>query len=69
MDVPACNEQPAVIQARGDGVLDPIPLTIYVNGVRFISQAAGRSESVLGAWGINLISGKRHFLTEQKSAD
>eukprot|EP00959_Pyramimonas_sp_CCMP1952_P330450 6919481-Pyramimonas_sp.AAC.1 len=69
LDVPAYASHPAVLQARRDNELDPIPVAVYVDGVRFITQAAGRSESVPGIWGINLLSNKRHFLAPLKSGD
>ena len=69
MDTPAYNDHPVVMKARRDNVMDPIPIAVYVDGVRFITQAAGRSESVLGIWAINLLSGKRHFLAPLKSGD
>ena len=69
MDVPAYSQHPLVVRSRANGQADPLPLAIYVDGVRFISQAAGRSETVLGIWGINMLSRKRHFLGAVKSGD
>eukprot|EP00959_Pyramimonas_sp_CCMP1952_P126372 2643174-Pyramimonas_sp.AAC.1 len=34
-----------------------------------MSQAAGRSGTVLGIWLINLLSGKRHLMTSLRSSD
>ena len=39
----------------------PLPLAIYLDAVAFSSALAGRSDSILGLWVINLISDKRHM--------
>ncbi len=47
----------------------PLPLSLYLDGVQYNSQAAGRSEAVLGLWIGNCISGRRHFVCGLKAAD
>ena len=50
-------------------VKKPVPMSLYLDGVQFISQASGRSESVLGLWAENIISGRRHYICGIKQAD
>eukprot|EP00959_Pyramimonas_sp_CCMP1952_P378880 7936548-Pyramimonas_sp.AAC.1 len=68
LTTPACNEHPVVRDSRAVGGPDPVPLAVYLDGVRFVSQAAGRSESV-GLWVLSLVSQKRHFVCAVKSGD
>ncbi|CAK0878347.1 unnamed protein product, partial [Prorocentrum cordatum] len=46
-------------QGIPDGQLPPLPLAVYVDGVRYQSHAAGRSDAVTGWWVVNLLSGRR----------
>ena len=43
-------EHPLVVEARSRGKPWPIPLAIYLDGVRFTAPLAGRSDSILGVW-------------------
>ncbi|CAK0896289.1 unnamed protein product, partial [Prorocentrum cordatum] len=69
MMVPAYNQHPVVIEARQQGRQPPIPLGFYLDGVQYISQAAGRSDTALGFWIINMLSGRRHFISALKGQD
>lgn len=65
LDVPVYRTHPLVKKA----VKRPLPVSLYLDGVQFISQAAGRSEAVLGIWLENNVSGRRHFVCAMKAAD
>ncbi len=69
MDTPAYNSHPKVAQAKTEGKELPIPLAIYIDGVSFVSSAAGRCESCIGFWLENLLTSSRTFITSVKSAD
>ena len=69
MDTPKYITHPEVVKARLSGHTPPLPLAIYIDGVRFIAQSAGRSESVAGVWIENLLTSRRHFLVGIKSGD
>ena len=69
LDVPAYKEHPLVQEAVSNGERLPVPVGVYLDGIRYISQAAGRSDSVLGIWLINLMSGKRHLMTSLRKSD
>ena len=67
---PPCYENHRVVRecrARGDP--SPVPLSLYLDGVRFTSPLAGRSDTALGIWGINLVSSKRHLIATLRSLD
>lgn len=65
LDTPIYKAHPIVRSAKRK----PLPLSVYLDGVQFISQSAGRSEAVLGLWLENLISSRRHFICGLKAAD
>ena len=68
-DIPAYSMHPLVQEAKQSNSELPIPLSMYIDGVAFITAASGRSESVNGVWIVNELSGKRHFVTALKSGD
>eukprot|EP00959_Pyramimonas_sp_CCMP1952_P466902 9490710-Pyramimonas_sp.AAC.1 len=45
LDVPTYTEHPLVQRAVAAGEPPPLPLGIYLDGIRYISQAAGRSDT------------------------
>eukprot|EP00959_Pyramimonas_sp_CCMP1952_P329847 6906424-Pyramimonas_sp.AAC.1 len=45
LDVPVYKNHPRVLEAQQLGLTLPVPIAVYLDGVRFITQAAGRSES------------------------
>eukprot|EP00959_Pyramimonas_sp_CCMP1952_P473549 9501922-Pyramimonas_sp.AAC.1 len=47
----------------------PVPLAFYLDGVSYMSSAAGRNDSTLGMWIVNLCSGKRHLLSVTRTSD
>ena len=65
VDTPLFKSNPTVTQASER----PIPVSVYMDGVQFIQQAAGRSESVTGWWLENNVTGRRHFIGSIKSGD
>ena len=55
----AYETHPHVAAARLNGDPRPLPLALYLDGVRFTPPQAGRSDSVLGIWVINLLTNIR----------
>lgn len=49
--------------------MDPIPLAIYIDGVAFRTPSAGRQDSCLGIWIINLITSHRVLVSITRSSD
>eukprot|EP00959_Pyramimonas_sp_CCMP1952_P136128 2848193-Pyramimonas_sp.AAC.1 len=68
-DTPAYREHPIVVTGVSNGRAQPLPLGIYLDGIRYLLQAAGRQDTVAGVWLINLISGKRHLLCSLRHSD
>eukprot|EP00959_Pyramimonas_sp_CCMP1952_P265475 5551110-Pyramimonas_sp.AAC.1 len=62
LDTQVYKNHPAVRAAAGDGKQPPLPVAVYVDGVRYQTQAAGRSDSVYGYWIVNLLTGARHLV-------
>ena len=60
---------PAVVRARSEGTQWPLPLALYLDGVRFTAPLVGRSDSILGIWGYNCLTGKRHYLMSLRARD
>ena len=58
-----------VKQAQRSGGAWPLPLAIYMDGVRFTAPLAGRSDSILGFWAYNGVTQKRHYLMSLRSKD
>eukprot|EP00959_Pyramimonas_sp_CCMP1952_P077848 1627332-Pyramimonas_sp.AAC.1 len=56
------HDNPIVRDATAKRQARPIPLAIFMDGVRFTSQLAGRSDSVLGMWIIHLVSKMRYWV-------
>eukprot|EP00959_Pyramimonas_sp_CCMP1952_P149573 3129637-Pyramimonas_sp.AAC.1 len=69
MGVPACDDRPVATQPREASCWARSPIATYVDVVRFISQAAGRNETVLGAWGINIVRESRPLQRLPASCD
>ena len=69
LDIPAYCQHPVVVTEVSNGRPKPLPVGIYLDGIRYLLQAAGRQDTVLGVWLINLVSGKRHLLCSQRSSD
>jgi hypothetical protein len=69
MNTPKYMTHPDVVRSRQAGETPPLPLAVYIDGVRYVAQAAGRSESVVGFWVENLLTSRRHFLCGFKSND
>ena len=60
---PAYDKHPVVQRAARHGARKPLPLVIYLDGVRFTSVQAGRVDSILGVWCYNLVTKKRHLVS------
>lgn len=69
LDIPDYKCHPKTLEALQNGRPPPIPLALYLDGVAYVNQAAGRSETILGWWLINLLTGVRHFICGMKSGD
>eukprot|EP00959_Pyramimonas_sp_CCMP1952_P154689 3236308-Pyramimonas_sp.AAC.1 len=69
MNVPAYAQHPKVVDMSMREMARPVPIALYLDGVAYQSQAAGRNDSVLGLWTINLLSGRRHFMAAIKNRD
>eukprot|EP00959_Pyramimonas_sp_CCMP1952_P455426 9471533-Pyramimonas_sp.AAC.1 len=69
LDVPAYKEHPLVVTAEANREQRPLPIGLYMDGIRYISQAAGRSDTVTGIWLVNLLSGRRHLLSSLRHSD
>ena len=63
------RSQPLVVQARNNEMPLPIPLAVYLDGVSPTSVLAGRSDSLLGVWVVNLVTWKRHLLSVTRGLD
>ena len=59
---PAYRSHPAVERAIERGEPLPLPIALYLDGVRYSSSVSGRALSVLGIWVHSLLTGKRHLL-------
>ena len=66
LDIPDYKCHPKTLEALQNGRPPPIPLALYLDGVAYVNQAAGRSETILGWWLINLLTGVRHFMRDEK---
>ena len=62
LDVPIYKSHPLVQKALAARERAPLPVAIYLDSVRYTSMIAGRSDSILGLWLVNLLSSKRHVL-------
>eukprot|EP00959_Pyramimonas_sp_CCMP1952_P107817 2254436-Pyramimonas_sp.AAC.1 len=69
LSVPAYQEHPSVVEALANDSPLPLPLAFYLDAVQYQAQAAGRSDNVLGFWIINLLTGRRHFMSAIKGLD
>ena len=68
-DTPTYIDHPLVQTARRQGLPKPIPLALYVDAVRYTAPLAGRSDSILGFWMVNLLTNKRHVLAVLRTSD
>ena len=59
---PSYRRHPLVQQALHRGEAMPVPIALYLDGVRYTAPLAGRSESVVGIWAHTLATNKRHLL-------
>ena len=66
---PCYHEQPLVQLARNNGERLPLPLVLYLDGVRYTALQAGRSDSILGIWAFNAVTNKRHLLISLRTND
>ena len=66
---PAYWAHPVVRQAQAAGDSLPVPVVLYLDGVRFSAPLAGRTDSVLGFWGYTATTQRRHFLASLRSQD
>eukprot|EP00959_Pyramimonas_sp_CCMP1952_P038076 796690-Pyramimonas_sp.AAC.1 len=62
MDLPCYKEHKVVADNRMQRIPPPVPVGIYLDGVRYTSIVSGRPDSILGIWLINLLTSKRHLL-------
>ena len=62
-------ESPTVIDAQARGERLPLPIILYLDGVRFTAPLVGRSDSILGIWGFNAITQRRHYLFSLRTQD
>eukprot|EP00959_Pyramimonas_sp_CCMP1952_P332137 6954662-Pyramimonas_sp.AAC.1 len=69
MPAPVYADNPTVRQAYADGLQRPLPPAFYLDGVQYQAQAAGRADTVLGLWVINMLSGRRHLVSALKGLD
>lgn len=66
---PSYHSNPLVQDARAKGLPLPLPLVLYLDGVRFTSQIAGHGDTVLGIWMYSMESKKRHLLACIRNRD
>lgn len=70
MQWPPCYmEHPLVREAQAQGKVWPLPLALYLDGVRFTSPLAGRADSILGVWAYNGVTSRRHYLFSLRAQD
>lgn len=65
----AYTNHPLVVEARAQGKQWPLPLALYMDGVRYTAPLAGRSDSILGIWAYNGVTEKRHYLASLRAQD
>lgn len=63
------NSHALVRAAEAEGRQKPIPVSLYVDGVRYTAPLAGRSDSIVGFWLINMLTEKRHLFAVIRSHD
>ena len=62
-------EHPLVVEARSSGRPWPLPLAIYIDGVRYTSTLAGRADTIIGVWAYTGVTQKRHYLCSLRTQD
>ena len=60
---------PLVVSAIHEGLPKPVPVAIYLDGVRYSAPLAGRTDSLLGIWVINAWTQKRHLFCTIRTND
>lgn len=68
-DTQAYQEHPVVRSLESQGKLRPIPIGVYVDGVRYTSQIGAKTDNVIAWWVINLVSQRRHLAGFVRSTD
>lgn len=66
---PCYHDNPVVIKAKAEGRPLPLPIVLYLDGVRFTAPLAGRSDSILGIWAFNAVTENRHLLVTLRTRD
>ena len=66
---PIYDSHSVVRDARKKRQPRPLPLAVFLDGVRVTSQVAGRPESILGLWLINLVNQKRYYFGSLRSGN
>ena len=60
---PACYyRNPVVRRAQQEGCPLPLPLVLYLDGVRYSSMISGRADSILAIWAYSAVTFRRHLL-------
>ena len=65
----AYMQHPAVLRARQTGESWPLPVALYLDGVRYTAPLAGRSDAILGFWAYTAVTERRHFLASLCAQD
>ena len=63
------HDHPVVQDAARKKQPRPLPLAVFLDGVRFTSIVAGRSDSVLGLWVVNLVTKQRYWFGGLRTND
>ena len=66
---PSYETNPIVMSAVERGLPRPVPIAIYMDGVRYSAPLAGRSDSVVGMWMVNCFTNKRHLILTVRTND
>ena len=67
---PSCfYANPIVAHAQREHRPLPLPIILYMDGVRYSSIIAGRADSILGVWAYNAVTFRRHLLFSLRMAD
>ena len=66
---PAYHDHPVTRDCAARGQQPPVPVAVYIDGVRYSAPGAGRSDSIIGYWIVNLLSQRRHLVAAVRSLD
>eukprot|EP00959_Pyramimonas_sp_CCMP1952_P097027 2028168-Pyramimonas_sp.AAC.1 len=69
LNLPCYMENILTHKCAGETGKLPLPIAVYVDGVRFTALQAGRSDSILVATIVNLLSNKRHVVGVLRQLD